>query len=124
MKRISDKRRKREAAARPWRNALKVRVGRCEHCLKPKAPEYLDVDEIARGSHRQMALEAEYAVLVVCRPCHAIVQPWSRAKRLALLYLSRSTDYCLESFWKLTSRCFPSQEEVDREIANLTTPGA
>lgn len=116
MKATSDRRRKREAKAKPIRDQLKAEVGRCEHCLKPKAPEYLDCDEIARGCDRQKALTAVFAILCVCRPCHRIIQPWSRAKRLGLLFLARSSDYDLEKFWKLTARNYPSQEDVDREI--------
>jgi len=116
---LSPRRAAREAEARDWRHAFKIRIGRCEHCLKSKAPEYLDCDEIARGCHRSKALTAAFAMLCVCRLYHAIVQPWTRAKRLALLYLVRSTDYDLEAFWKLTSRRFPEQSEVDVEVEKL-----
>ena len=119
MKKISSRRLKRIREAKPVREALKARVGRCEHCLKPTAPEYLDCDEIARGSSRQQALDEPCSILVVCRPCHSIVQPWSRAKRLALLYLVRSSDYDLDRFWQVTKRRFPDQEAVDLEIQSL-----
>jgi hypothetical protein len=119
IRRISPKRRKLNAAVKPWRDALKESVGRCDHCRKLKAPEYLDCDEISRGCTRGISLTAAYAILVVCRPCHSIVQPWSRAKRLALLYLARGENYDLSAFHQLTARCFPDQCEVDAEIENL-----
>jgi hypothetical protein len=115
MKQVSDKRRALNDAVRPWRQAIRDRVKRCEHCLKRKLPSELDVDEIARGSCRAIALTAEYAVLVVCRLCHRKVQDWSRARRLALLMLARPAEYCLEKFWALTKRNWPDQEDVDRE---------
>ena len=119
MKQISNRRLKRIREAAPVRDALKARVGRCEHCLKPTAPEYLDCDEIARGSSRQQALDEPCSILVVHRLCHGLIQNWSRAKRLALLYLVRSSDYDLERFWQITGRRFPEQEDVDREIRLL-----
>jgi hypothetical protein len=119
MRRVSLRRQKLNREVADFRLKLRQDVGRCEHCLKSKAPEFLDCDEIARGSSRAKALNEPCAIPCVCRPCHAIVQPWSRAKRLALLYLARSHDYSLSRFWLITDRRFPEQEDVDREIENL-----
>jgi hypothetical protein len=109
---------KRERAARPFRLALIEEVGRCECCGKRKPAEMLAVHEIACGSGlRQKALDKRFAVLVLCNPCHAVVQIESKAKQLARLYLSRAADYSLESFWTLRNRReVPTQQEVDLEI--------
>lgn len=120
MRQVSLKRAKLNRSVAKFREGLKTEVGRCEHCRKLKAPEYLDCDEISRGATRAKSLTARFAILCVCRTCHRIIQDWSRAKRLALLYLARSSDYDLEKFWALTGRRFPDQESVDIEIARLT----
>jgi hypothetical protein len=120
MRKVSLKRQKLNKVANEWRTAFKEWVGRCERCMKPAAPEHLDIDEIARGSgHREKALMARFAILCVHRQCHNEIQNWSRAKRLALLYLARSSNFCLQNYHELTNRCFPSQEEVDLEITTL-----
>lgn len=120
IRRVSERRRKLEAEAGPWREQFKATVGRCEYCFKPKAPEYLDCDEIARGATRSISLTAEYAILVVCRPCHRMVQPWSRAKRLALLYIARPSSFDLEKWYELTQRRWPDWEEISRWVDVLT----
>jgi hypothetical protein len=119
MRNVSKKRAATNRLADKWRTAFKAEVGRCERCLKPASPEHLDADEIARGCDRRKALTARFAILCVHRQCHNEIQNWSRAKRLALLYLARSSDYDIEAFHELTGRCFPSQEDVDAEIVNL-----
>jgi hypothetical protein len=119
MRRISKKRLGMMKVASEWRESLKSQVSRCEFCLKPASASWLDCDEIARGSSRALALTAEYAILVVHRHCHDHIQNWPRARRLALLYLARPSDYDLEAFWELTSRRWPEQEDVDREIEQL-----
>ncbi len=65
---------------------------------------------------RASSLTAPYAILVVHRHCHDYIQDWSRARRLAILYLARTYDYDLEEFWALTRRNWPDQNEVDLEI--------
>lgn len=119
MKSLSPLRSRLNASVADFRRSMKERIGRCDHCCKPKAPEYLDLDEIARGCTRARALTEPCNLLCVCRPCHGIVQPWTRAKRLALLYLVRSEAYDLDRFYEITKRRFPDQESVDAEIASL-----
>jgi hypothetical protein len=120
MKAYSARRRQREAEAHDWRYKFCATVGRCECCLLPAPVMNLCCDEICRGNGlRQKALDKPFALLVVRVDHHDRIQPWSRAKRLALLYLARSTDYDLDAFHELTCRRFPSQDEVDAEIENL-----
>ena len=121
MRRISLKTAKRKREADDWRNSLRQRVGRCEcGCMLSTSPELLDVDEIARGTgHRLKALDQAYAVLVVRRLHHDRIQTWSRAKRLALLYIHRPSDFDLEKFYTLTKRRFPDWDAVDAEIRSL-----
>lgn len=103
-----------------WRYNFCARVGRCEHCLLPASVENLCCDEIARGSGlRQKALDKPFAFLVVRVDHHDLIQNWSRAKRLAVLYLARSTDYDLDAFHALTARHFPDQNDVDAEVSLL-----
>ncbi len=113
MKRTSPRRAAREAAVRDWRYQFCARVGRCECCLKPASVENLCCDEIARGSgHRQKALDQPFALLVVRVDHHDRIQNWSRAKRLALLYIARPSDFDLEKWYALTGRRWPDWEEV------------
>lgn len=128
MNHLSQKRRLREASARPVREALKESVARCEFCLKPREPHLLACHEIANGNGmRQKALDKPFAILVVClepwgQPlCHATVQSWSEAKQLALLYLV-STRFDLQAYLELTSPRAPrriEQRDVDQEIWGL-----
>lgn len=120
MKRESSKHRQRRLEAAQWRAEFLKMVGRCDVCGRRQA---CDVDEIARGPDRQKALDKEFAVLAVCRLCHGLCQDWSRARRLALLYLRRSDCYDLDAYHKIVARCFPGQEEVDAEIEKLLTDG-
>lgn len=127
MRSLSPKTRARQAEAKPVRDALKERAGRCEFCLKPRLPHLLACHEISRGTHRRKSLDKPYAILVVCLepwgqpPCHATLQNWSEARQLALLYLV-STRYDLEAYLKLTSPKAMQrieQWEVDMEIQSL-----
>lgn len=120
MNPISPRRRRREAEAYEYRYKFCARVGRCEHCLLPAPVTNLCIDEIARGtSHRQKALDQPYAFLVVRADHHRLIQDWSRAKRLALLYLARSTDFDLEKWYTLTGRRWPDWEDIEAEIELL-----
>lgn len=114
MKVWSKKRRIRWSQVETWRKAFKTKVGRCELCLMPSTADHLDIDEIARGPCRQLALSAPFAILVVHRHCHSLIQGWSRQRRLALLMIARPEDYDLEAFWDLTKRKFPEQTDVDK----------
>jgi hypothetical protein len=125
VRRVSLKRQQLMREVKPWRDAFKARVGRCEYCLKPRMADALAVHEISRGSHRRKALASEFAVLAVCLepwgdpPCHDTVQGWPEVKQLALLYLVRQSDYDLQAFLEMTNYRAPRrimQSEVDREI--------
>lgn len=118
VKRISSKRQQRIEETREWRYELVMRVGRCERCGRPS--DTLACHEIARGMHRQAALDAAYAILVLCNPqCHEEVSSYSRARQLALLYHARPSDFDLPAFWKLTSRRWPELDEVMIEAKKL-----
>lgn len=121
MRRQSPKTANRTRAADKWRDALCQRVARCEcGCMLPTAWENLDVDEIARGSgHRLKALDQAYAVLCVRRLHHQKIQNWPRAKRLALLYIHRPSDFDLIAFWALTQRKWPDWDEVSAHVDEL-----
>jgi len=97
-----------------WREALVAEVCRCEFCgLRNRV---LQPHEVARGIHRQKALCARFAILVLCLDCHAAVHRMAgedqRGLGLALLRRSRPHDYNLEAFYDLTDRRFPSPESV------------
>ena len=129
MKRISEKRRRLNAAVAPFRQAMKERIRRCEYCLHPADPQWLTLHELARGVHRAKALDKPFALLclhwthwevggkLTC--CHSIVQAEPLARQLARLYMVRASDYSLEDFWELRGRRFPDQCAVDAEIEQL-----
>lgn len=97
LRRISAKRLAREEAARPVRDALLAEIRRCEVCGKPTTL----VHEIARGAHRQAALDKRFAVLVLCQPCHDRIHNelgWPVARQLAILAQRRARDYDLAAF--------------------------
>lgn len=109
MKRISDKRRKRIAQAKPIRDALLKRVARCEKCgHDPRKARRgaiawrLDVHEIARGPARDAALDQPSCLLVLCRPCHDEIHEhphaWLEERQLALLATSRPEDVDLKTY--------------------------
>lgn len=127
MRRESTKHRNRRLEAKPVREALKESVGRCEFCLRPRAPHLLACHELARGPLRNAALDKPFAILVVCLepwgkpPCHQTLQAWPEVKQLALLYLV-STRFDLKAYLELTSpramqRITPT--EVNHEIRLL-----
>lgn len=108
-------------AARPWREAQVRIVGACERCGSCVG---LCVHEIARGiADRKKAQDKGYATLVLCDPgCHQIVGEWTRAAQLALLYLRRPGEYDLEAYYRIVARRWPSQEDVDACVLELTNP--
>lgn len=112
----SDRRRKREAEARPIRQALRDRVGACEWCLD--ANRGLQVHEIARGQFRQDAQDEPFATLVLCAACHQdlheLPAPHAVCIALALLRYSRPEDFSLERFYQLTARRWPLESLVER----------
>lgn len=131
MRPMSDRRRRREEAARPVREALKARVRRCEVCLERREPWQLAAHEIglARGGLRQKALDQLYALLLVCRSpfpvdCHRLTQNEPEARQLARLRLSRPQDYDLTAFLRLTRpnaplRLLPADVEAEIDYLRL-----
>ena len=127
---MSERRRAREEAARPVREALKARVRRCEVCLATCEPMMLAVHEIANGPLRQAALDQLYAVLAVCWgpnywtqvDCHRLIQNEPEARQLARLLICRPEDYNLPAYLKLTRPGAPrriTEAEVMAEVAYL-----
>ena len=128
---------RREAEARPFRDALKERVGRCEVCLRPRMVDYLACHEVANGPLRQTCLDKAFGILVVDRypdfkrqtDCHRIVQNESEARQLARLYIARPSDFDLVAFNRMVNERAPNRitlAEVMAEVSNLfqsTTKG-
>lgn len=126
MKRISDKRRKRQAEAKPIRDALIKKVGECEICgASPKKPRrglpwqvsQLCCHEIANGPNRQKALDKPFAILVLCWNCNGQKvtnkKDWPEARQLAVLAESRPEDFDLAAFNHLMNPNAPNR--VTRE---------
>jgi hypothetical protein len=115
MKAIGTKRRKLNAAVDPWRNALRLRVGKCEWCGSDR--NGLAVHEIARGPNRAAALDKPFAVLVLCAACHRDLHELPGAHAvclgLALLRYNRPQNYHLENFFRLAGRRWPPVEIID-----------
>jgi len=119
VKRFSDKRKAREAEAKPFRDALIDRVGHCEHCGKPdeRKARYgvrLCVHELANGPLRQKALDKPYAVLVLCWGCNGLATDkgtWSEAAQLKCLRDSRPEDYDLVAYNYLVNPRAPRRLE-------------
>jgi hypothetical protein len=97
---------------RKFREALMQRVGRCDICLHdPKRVRPSDiawemcVHEIARGTHRQKALDKPFATLVLCYLCHYELHNgktyWTEAMQLAVLKKRRPADYDLAAYNRL-----------------------
>ena len=129
MRRQSAKNRKREAAARPIRQAMVAAAGKCEICgTFPEKPKYripdlnlLCVHEIACGSaNRWKFLTAEFGTLVLCFYCNGEVvtdkSVWPEARQLALLKHRRPSQYDLVAYNHLYNPNAPrriEQHEVD-----------
>lgn len=122
MRRISKKTRARFTEAKPVRNSLRESVGKCEVCERAYyhgSVTPLDVHEIARGVHRQKALDKLYALLVVCRWCHESLgdaRQWPEAKQLALLAERRLHDWDLSAYLELTSPRAPRRIEIEEVV--------
>lgn len=122
MKSFSDKRMKRLAEARPFREALVDRVGHCEYCGaypgiqngRMQQLNQLCVHELANGPLRQKALDQPYAVLVLCWGCNGLATDkgtWSEAAQLKCLRDSRPEDYDLVAYNKLVNERAPLRIE-------------
>lgn len=73
------------------------------------------VHEIARGTpHRQKALLANYATLILCQPCHdlKVHKGMPVAEQLAWLKARRAGDFDIEKFYRITARRWPSAEDI------------
>jgi hypothetical protein len=127
LKRYSDKRKAREAEAKPFRDALIAKVRCCERCgLAGQGYGHpnvrLCVHEIANGPLRQKALDQPYAVLVLCWPCNELATDkgtWPEAEQLACLKINRPEDYDLVAYNRLVNERAPNritEEEVDHYI--------
>lgn len=126
MKAKSDTRKKREAEAKPFRDALIAQVGECENCGCSPSERMaelarLSVHEIADGTHRQKALDKPYAVLVLCWACNSGPfkdrSEWPEAKQLALLARKRPKDFNLQAYLELTSPRAPSRITIDEVLS-------
>jgi len=117
MKRISDKRRRRNAEAAPVRDALRAK-GRCEVC--GRRDRQLDVHEISRGVHREKALDKLFALLLVCRGCHeelGSAAVWPEARQLALLAEERLHDWDLVAYLNMTNPRAPKRIELEEVVS-------
>jgi ribosomal protein S14 len=112
MRAKSPVRRKRDAKAKPVRDALRA-LGHCEICGVSRTR--LDVHEICRGQFRQAALDKPFALLLLCRKCHDEVGSaavWPEARQLAVLAKSRPNDFSLADYLALTSPNAPRRIEI------------
>jgi ribosomal protein S14 len=109
----STTRKKREAEAKPVRDALRT-LGHCEICGDSRS--HLDVHEICRGSYRQAALDKPFALLLVCRKCHeelGSAKEWPEARQLSVLAKSRPSQFNLLAYLALTSPKAPRRIEIE-----------
>jgi hypothetical protein len=121
MRSVSNKRRKRNAEAKPVRDELR-RLGRCEICGNVRGR--FDVHEICRGVNRDKALDKPYALLLVCRACHDRMDSaseWPEAKQLAALARSRPKDFDLAAYLGLTSPNAPYRIEISEVLEHMST---
>lgn len=78
------------------------------------------VHEVARGIHRQAALLANFATLVLCDECHRKVhQGMPVAVQLAYIMLRRDSEFDMPKFYKLTGRVWPSLEDINHAHAAI-----
>lgn len=111
---------KRERDAWQFRYELCAEVGRCERCGLRKRTNEIACHEILGGTaFRQRCLTERCALLVLCNPCHSIVQVWeTKQRQLARLFLSRQIDLNLPRFCELWCRGPQAVtfDEVMREV--------
>lgn len=106
-------------------------IGKCEICGhsptwpwkdQPAFMSALAVHEIARGTHRQKAVDKRYATLVVCGVCHERLgskADWPEARQLAVVKFRRPKDYSLVAYNELVNPRAPqriTEEEVNRYL--------
>lgn len=121
LRRSSSKNDDRRAKAKPVREAMIAKAGRCMICgARPGArngrmPELnrLCVHEIANGPLRQKALDKPFACLVLCWHCNGTAvenkAEWPVARQLALLKERSPEDYDLMAFNLLVNERAPNR---------------
>lgn len=113
LRNATPKRAKRNREVKDFRQALKEEIGHCEICKQPRT--LLDCHEIARGPARVRALDARYAILVLCRDCHNEVglspATWTVARQLSVLKKSLPEDFDVAAINELLTRRI-SEEDV------------
>ena len=119
MRHTSLKRRRLNDSVKEYRQSLREMVGRCEVCLRPAAPEWLDVHELVPGSSRAKALDKEFALLCVHRLCHDYLETLTIPNQLAYLYIARASSFDLEKYHALIGRCWPSWDEVSGYVSKI-----
>ena len=120
MKKISRKRADLLRSVEPFRRALRIRVSRCEFCLKTANPHSLDVHELVPGYLRALALDKVYATLCVTRLCHQQIERLTIPNQMAYLLRSRPESFNIELYWKLMRRQWPSMEEILYFLAKIS----
>lgn len=124
MRRQSKKRTNLMLAAMPIRDALILRMMKCEVCgCNPKQPRpgprelsQLCCHEIASGPLRHKALDKPYALLVLCWWHNLEMtdrRKWPEVKQLSVLKRSRPDDYDLVSYNALVNERAPHRITED-----------
>ena len=116
-----------------FRRNFVLEIGRCEICghdpsraKKGFLGWALAPHEIARGVHRQKALDKRFALLCVCWRCHHTrihngKEHWPEERQLAVLKRSRPEDFDLPAYCKLKNRAETAITEEDvAKYANQT----
>jgi len=133
LSRLSGKTRDRLAEARPVREALVAKAGKCyicgafPGCRNGRMSELnqLAVHEIANGPLRMKAIDKPFATLVVCWHCNGELNDksvWPVARQLAVLQAKSPDDYDLVAFNYLANPKALNrwtQEEVDHWLLQL-----
>ena len=130
MRRVSKRREKRNAEAKPIRERLIKHAGKCEICgHSPSFPHagmpvelsYLCCHEIASGPLRDAALDKPYAILVLCWRCNQYEvedrKRWPESRQLSVLQSVRPEDYDLIAYNHLVNPNAPNrieQHEVEQ----------
>lgn len=121
MRNVSKKRQRLNRSVAEHRQALRQRVARCEVCLDPAAPEWLDVHELVPGSSRAKALDKDFALLCATRRCHDYLETLTIPNQLAYLYIARPSDFDLEKYYALIGRRWPDWDEVSGYVTQILT---
>lgn len=119
MRRVSQKRAALNKAVKQWREDIRREVARCEMCLKPAAWDSLDVHELVVACHRPKALDKRFATLCLHRECHRVIEAITVPWQMPYLMRARRADFDLLAYHRLTSRMWPSQEDLYRNYLEL-----